>query len=88
MPFSLETGRQRQEILVPFLNERQKEVRDIMRTLFDQETILEIERYNLRQEVRLEEFARIVRSMRKKGLDSVEIASLLERDIADVEAVK
>ncbi len=77
-----------QKVLVPFLNERQKEVHDIMRTLFDQETILEIERYNLRQEVRLEEFARNVHSMRKAGLDDAEIASLLEKELADVRAVK
>lgn len=75
-------------VLVPFLNARQKEVHDIMRTLFDQETILEIERYNLRQEVRLEEFARNVHSMRKAGLDDAEIASLLEKELADVRAVK
>lgn len=74
--------------LVPFLNARQKEVHDIMRTLFSQEAVWEIERYNVRQEGRQGEFERIVRSMRKKGLDSAEIASLLERDIADVEAVK
>lgn len=59
-----------------------------MRTLFSQEAVWEIERYNVRQEGRQGEFERIVRSMRKKGLDSAEIASLLERDIADVEAVK
>jgi hypothetical protein len=75
-------------VLVPFLNARQKEVHDIMRTLFSQEAVWEIERYNVRQEGRQGEFERIVRSMRKKGLDSAEIASLLERDIADVEAVK
>ena len=81
-----------QKILVSFLNERQKEVHNIMRTLFDQETILEIERYNLRQESRQEgrqeEFAKGVRSMRKAGLDDAEIASLLEKELADVKAVK
>ena len=75
-------------ILVPFLNERQKEVHDIMRTLFDQETILEIERHNLRQEVRFEEFANNVRNMRDAGLDDEKIATLLKRDVADVKAVK
>ena len=70
------------------MNARQKEVHDIMRTLFSQEAVWEIERYNVRQEGRQGDFERIVRSMRKKGLDSAEIASLLERDIADVEAVK
>ena len=75
-------------VLVPFLNARQKEVHYIMRTLFNQEAVWEIERYNVRQEGRQGEFERIVRSMKKKGLDSAEIASLLERDIADVEAVK
>ena len=70
-----------------------------MRTLFDQETIMEIERYNIRQEScqeglredrregRQEEFAKGVHSMRRAGLDDARIASLLERDIADVEAI-
>lgn len=59
-----------------------------MRTLFDQETILEIERHNLRQEVRFEEFANNVRNMRDAGLDDEKIATLLKRDVADVKAVK
>ena len=79
-------------VLTPFLTTRQKEVHDIMRTLFSQEAVWEIERYNVhqegRQEGREEEFAKGVRSMRKAGLDDAKIASLLERDVADVEAVK
>lgn len=76
-------------VLTPFLTTRQKEVHDIMRTLFSQEAVWEIERYNVhqegRQEGREEEFAKGVRSMRKAGLDDAKIASLLERDVADVE---
>ena len=41
-------------VLVPFLNARQKEVHDIMRTLFNQEAVWEIERYNIREEGREE----------------------------------
>lgn len=41
-------------VLVPFLNARQKEVHDIMRTLFSQEAVWEIERHNIRQEGRQE----------------------------------
>ena len=41
-------------MLVPFLNARQKEVHDIMRTLFNQEAVWEIERYNIREEGREE----------------------------------
>lgn len=63
-----------------------------MRTLFNQEAVWEIERYNVhqegRQEGRQEEFVKGVRSMRKAGLDDAKIASLLERDVADVKAVK
>ena len=36
------------------LNARQKEVHDIMRTLFSQEAVWEIERHNIRQEGREE----------------------------------
>lgn len=39
-------------ILTPFLDARQKEVHDIMRTLFSQEAVWEIERHNTRQEGR------------------------------------
>lgn len=77
-----------QSDITPFLTTRQKEVHDIMRTLFSQEAVWEIERYNVHQEGRQEEFAKGVRSMRKAGLDDAKIASLLERDVADVEAVK
>ena len=41
-------------ILTAFLESRKKEVLDIMTTLFDQETIWEIERYNIAQENRRE----------------------------------
>ena len=39
-------------VLVPFLNARQKEVHDIMRTLFSQEAVWEIEMHNARREAR------------------------------------
>lgn len=38
------------KILKPFLDSREKEVVDIMTTLFDQEKVMEIELYNLAQE--------------------------------------
>lgn len=41
-------------ILVPFLNSRMKEIVDIMMTLFDQEKVWEIERYNIAKENREE----------------------------------
>lgn len=41
-------------VLVPFLSTRQKEVHDIMRTLFSQEAVWEIERHNIREEGREE----------------------------------
>lgn len=42
------------KVLAPFLTTRQKEVHDIMRTLFSQEAVWEIERHNIRQEGREE----------------------------------
>lgn len=44
----------REGILAPFIKTRQKEVIDIMTILFDQEKIMEIERYNIAQENREE----------------------------------
>ena len=51
-----ETLRQCREenILTPFLASRQKEVHDIMVTLFDQETVLEIHDYNVAKEAKEE----------------------------------
>ena len=43
-----------ENILMPFLASRQKEVRDIMVTLFDQERVTEIHEYNLVQDARQE----------------------------------
>jgi len=42
-------------ILKPFLESRKKEVLDIMTTLFSQEKVWEIEKYNIAQDVRQEE---------------------------------
>lgn len=44
-----------QGILAPFLGSRKKEVLTIMTTLFDQEKVLEIEKYNIAKEARQEE---------------------------------
>ena len=41
-----------ENILMPFLASRQKEVQDIMLTLFNQERITEIHEYNLMKEAR------------------------------------
>jgi len=43
-----------ENILMPFLASRQKEVRDIMVTLFDQERVTEIHDYNIAKEARQE----------------------------------
>ncbi|MFG6351423.1 MAG: Rpn family recombination-promoting nuclease/putative transposase [Oscillospiraceae bacterium] len=43
-----------ENILMPFLASRQKEVRDIMVTLFDQERVAEIHEYNVAKDARLE----------------------------------
>ena len=43
-----------ENILMPFLASRQKEVRDIMVTLFDQERVTEIHEYNLVRDARQE----------------------------------
>lgn len=43
-----------ENILMPFLASRQKEVRDIMVTLFDQERVTEIHEYNLIRDARQE----------------------------------
>ena len=43
-----------ENILMPFLASRQKEVRDIMVTLFDQERVTEIHEYNLIKDARQE----------------------------------
>ena len=43
-----------ENILMPFLASRQKEVRDIMVTLFDQERVAEIHEYNLVKDARQE----------------------------------
>lgn len=43
-----------ENILMPFLASRQKEVRDIMVTLFDQQRVTEIHEYNVAKDARLE----------------------------------
>jgi len=62
-----------QNILVPFLLSRQKEVHDIMMTLFDQDTIMRIHDYNVEQkgmEKGIEKGIRaLITSMRKLAAD-------------------
>lgn len=62
-------------ILVPFLSSRMKEVVDIMTTLFDQERVWEIERYNIREEGRAEGLEEGIQQVIKKLLAN---ASILE----------
>lgn len=54
------------KILKPFLDSREKEVVDIMTTLFDQEKVMEIELYNLAQEKLNEGRATVLRGLLKK----------------------
>ena len=62
------------DVLVPFLNARQKEVHDIMRTLFSQEAVWEIERHNIRQEGREEGIQALVLSLQKFLKDQTLVA--------------
>ena len=69
---------------VLFLSARQKEVHDIMRTLFSQEAVWEIERYNIRQEGRQEGveagIAALVNELQKYVSDQASVArSLMNR---------
>lgn len=50
-------------ILAPFLSSRMKEVVDIMTTLFDQEKVWEIERYNIRKEGLEEGIQQVIKKM-------------------------
>ncbi len=66
-----------QKILVPFLLSRQKEVNDIMKTLFDQETIMRIHDYRIgqekleegREEGRQEGIRALITSLRNLAID-------------------
>lgn len=70
-------------ILAPFLSSRKKEVIDIMTTLFDQETVLEIERYNLRKESREEGLA----EGRAEGREELLRQMLANASILDVSRI-
>ena len=63
-----------------------------MKTLFDQEGVWEIERYNSwqegREEGRQDEFEKTVRNMRKADLNDEKIAQLIGREVSEVQAVK
>ena len=52
-----------ENILMPFLASRQKEVRDIMVTLFDQERVTEIHEYNVAKDARQEGIETGIRAM-------------------------
>lgn len=52
-----------ENILMPFLASRQKEVRDIMVTLFDQERVTEIHDYNVAKDARQEGIEKGIRAM-------------------------
>ena len=77
-------------ILAPFLNSRMKEVADIMMTLFDQEKVWEIERYNIaqenRQEGRQEERQTLLRQMLANAsiLDVSRITGISEDEIKKI----
>ena len=62
------------KVLAPFLTTRQKEVHDIMRTLFSQEAVWEIERHNIRQEGREEGIQALVLSLQKFLKDQTLVA--------------
>lgn len=68
-------------MLVPFLSARQKEVHDIMRTLFSQEAVWEIVRYNIRQEGREEN--------RQEGVEAgiAALVNELQKYVSDPAAV-
>lgn len=59
-----------ENILVPFLAARQKEVRDIMGLLFDDATIREIHDYNVALEARQEGMQRGMQAGRQQGLET------------------
>ena len=52
-----------ENILMPFLASRQKEVQDIMVTLFNQERVTEIHEYNLVRDARQEGLEKGIRAM-------------------------
>lgn len=57
-----------EHILVPFLTSRQKEVQDIMVTLFDQQTISEIHDYNVAKEARQEGWQKGIAEERENSI--------------------
>lgn len=57
-----------ENILMPFLASRQKEVRDIMVTLFDQERVTEIHEYNLVKDARQEGLEKGLEKGIKEGI--------------------
>ena len=60
-------------ILMPFLASRQKEVQDIMVTLFNQERVTEIHEYNLMKEARQQGWQEGWQEGRQEGLEKVSV---------------
>ena len=71
------------KILKPFLDSREKEVVDIMTTLFDREKVMEIELYNLAQEKLNEGRAAVLRGLLKKFSisDTSEMTGISQEEI-------
>ncbi len=62
-----------ENILMPFLASRQKEVQDIMVTLFNQERVTEIHEYNLMKEARQQGWQEGWQEGRQEGLEKVSV---------------
>ena len=63
-------------ILVPFLTSHEKEVRDIMVTLFDEAKIQEIHDYNVAKDARQEGIAEGMEKGMEKGMEMTLLTSL------------
>lgn len=63
-----------ENVLMPFLASRQKEVRDIMVTLFDQERVTEIHDYNVAKEARQEGHQEGRQEGREEGIRAIVLA--------------
>lgn len=70
-----------EQVLMPFLASRQKEVRDIMVTLFDQKRVTEIHEYNLVKDARQEGLAKgisaLVSALKKFSVDKTVVVQEL-----------
>ncbi len=77
-----------QDILAPFLQSRQKEVTDIMVTLFSQEKVSEIHDYNLVKNTRLEAMLEIAQNLIKMGLSSEQISKATGLTFSEIENLR